>query len=231
MLIEFVPSTQEVADLVAHPASAKNSMPQWYKDAPAAGTKSCPIINNLGNIVKGLKSCTPFVDALTSGYIQKTWCDIYIEFNNNQFNYRCGQTPIIMEHRDQVNISLSNRYYPIEFAWLCPWIPKTPCGYSILCTHPHNRLDLPFTTTTGIIDADQFHHVGFGKFPFYIEHGFTGIIPAGTPMFQMTPFKRDNWKSTSAKYDEQKQSINEYTYLREFYNVYKNKFWKKKTYG
>ena len=230
MLIEFLPSDKKVSDSVARPESAKSNMPQWYKDLPAAGTKSCPVISNEGDIIRGLKSCTPFVDALTSGYIQKTWCDIHIEFKDGHFNYKCGQEPIIMEHRDKVNVSISDRYYPIEFAWLTPWIPRTPKGYSILCTHPHNRLDLPFTTLTGIIDSDEFYHVGFGKFPFYIEKDFVGTIPAGTPMFQMTPFRRDNWESKEIKFEEKNQSKLEYTYFREFYNVYKNKFWKKKFY-
>ena len=230
MIIEFIPSNKTVSDNVPLPESAKAALPQWYKDAPTAGTRLSPIISQEGNIVKGLKSCTPFVDALTSGYIQKTWCDIHIEFNNGEFNYHCGQDPVIMEHRDKVNTKITDRFYPIEFAWLMPWIPKLPKGYSILCTHPHNRLDLPFTALTGIIDCDEFYHVGFGKFPFYIEKGFTGTIPAGTPMFQMTPFKRDSWESKKINFEEKVQTKREYTYLREFYNVYKNKFWQKKSY-
>jgi hypothetical protein len=30
--------------------------------------------------------------------------------------------------------------------------------------------------------------------PFVIEENFEGIIPKGTPMFQVIPFKRENWE-------------------------------------
>ena len=113
---------------------------------------------------------------------------------------------------------------------MVPWIPKLPDGYSLLITHPHNRLDLPFTTLSGIIDADKFHHVGFGQYPFYIDHNFEGVIPLGTPMFQMIPFKRDEWKSILKDYDPIEQKKRSYISLREFWNVYKNYFWQKKKY-
>jgi hypothetical protein len=227
MKIEFLPSTQRVADIVPAPESAKSLIPQWYKDAK---TSRLPLDDQESDVPAGLKSCTPFIDALTSGYVQKTWCDIRIEFDDNKFSYYCDSDPIIMENRDKVNLPISDRYYPIEFAWLSPWIPKTPKGYSVLCTHPHNRVDLPFTTLTGIIDSDEFNHVGFGKFPFYIERGFTGVIPKGTPMYQFTPFKRDDWESETKSYNHNEQLKKEYSYFREYFSIYRNKFWKKKNY-
>ena len=82
MIIEFIPSSNAVFENVPIPERAKSNLPQWYKDAPSAGTTGHTSVDQDGHVVKGLKSCTPFIDALTSGYIQKTWCDIHIEFNN-----------------------------------------------------------------------------------------------------------------------------------------------------
>jgi hypothetical protein len=51
---------------------------------------------------------------------------------------------------------------------------------------------LPFTTLSGIHDTDGGLHEG--KIPFYIKSDFEGIIPAGTPIMQLIPIKRDSWK-------------------------------------
>lgn len=227
MKIDFIPSNKAVEENVACPESAKSLLPLWYKESKI---KKLPLDNTDDKEPRGLKSCTPFLDALTSGYVQRTWSDIYIDNQNNILTFKCSDNPLMLESRSQVNIPISDRYYPIEFAWLMPWIPKTPKGYSVLCTHPHNRLDLPFTTLTGIVDSDEFNHVGFGKFPFYIEKGFTGIIPKGTPIIQITPFKRDDWDSNAKTYQPEEQLKKEYSYFREYVSVYRNKFWKKKNY-
>jgi hypothetical protein len=72
--------------------------------------------------------------------------------------------------------------------------------------------------------------VGFGQYPFYIDHNFEGIIPLGTPMFQMIPFKRDDWKSTIKEFNITEQKKKSYLSLREYWSVYKNHFWQKKKY-
>ena len=77
--------------------------------------------------------------------------------------------------------------------WLPQWGWKTPRGYSTLVTHPFNRFDLPFTTTTAIIDSDKYW--GAGNIPFFLKDGFEGIIPKGTPYVQIIPIKRKKWLS------------------------------------
>jgi hypothetical protein len=32
-------------------------------------------------------------------------------------------------------------------------------------------------------------------FPFMMKNNFSGVVPAGTPVVQIVPFKRDDWKS------------------------------------
>ena len=145
-------------------------------------------------INKNLKMCLPFVDAISCGFIQKTWCDIYIDKSDNSMKYYWAHSPAPLGDRATTNITISEKYYPLEFHWKNPWIPRTPKGWSVLITHPNNRLDLPFTTLSGIIDSDNFYHVEFGQYPFYVDANFEGLIPVGTPMFQIMPFKRDDWK-------------------------------------
>jgi hypothetical protein len=66
-----------------------------------------------------------------------------------------------------------------------------------------NRFDLPFTTMSGIADTDK-HPLGAGNMPFFLKEDFEGFIPKGTPLFQVFPFKRDNWVSQEdpATYDK-----------------------------
>jgi hypothetical protein len=46
---------------------------------------------------------------------------------------------------------------------------------------------------SAIVDSDTFTPPG--NYPFYLREDFEGIIPAGTPMFQIIPIKRDDWTS------------------------------------
>ena len=55
-----------------------------------------------------------------------------------------------------------------HFAWELPISFRTPPGYSILVTHPLNRFDLPFTTTSGLMDSDRW--VTGGNIPFFFKN-------------------------------------------------------------
>jgi len=84
-----------------------------------------------------------------------------------------------------------------HYAWKSLFNIQTPKGYSILISHPHNRFDLPFTTLSGIVDSDM--TMARGNLPFFLKSGFEGIIPVGTPIYQVMPFKRENWQSEHDK--------------------------------
>lgn len=230
--IEFIPASEEVQSLVESPRPGKMTIPQWFKDMPAFDSNGELIFNKEGAVTnKHIKMCMPFIDAMVGGFVQKTWCDIHIKRNKDgTASYHWAHSPAPLGDRGKCNVPISDKYYPLEFHWINPWTPKLPNGYSLLITHPHNRLDLPFTTLSGIIDSDKFHHVDFGQYPFYIDYNFEGIIPLGTPMFQMIPVKRDRWQSITMKYNFAEQKQRSYISLREFWNVYKNYFWQKKKY-
>jgi hypothetical protein len=70
---------------------------------------------------------------------------------------------------------------------------ELPEGYSALYAHPLNRFELPFVTTSGIVDNDKDHLPG--TMPFFFLKGITGILPAGTPYAQIIPFRREHWQS------------------------------------
>jgi len=118
-----------------------------------------------------------------------------------------------------------------ECSWRQPWTPVLPKGYSMLITHPLNRMDLPFQTLSGIVDYDDFCVEIFpNNIPFYIYKGFSGLIPAGTPIFQMIPIKRDSWRSSVSEYDEVHARQSVHSFGRKFYGFYRDLYWKKKDY-
>jgi hypothetical protein len=110
-----------------------------------------------------------------------------------------------------------------------PWSIQTPKGYSVLFTTPMHR-DLPFQILPGIVDTDRY--AAQINFPFFLKDpNWTGTIPAGTPIVQIIPFKRESWKkSIGGKKEKEKvlKSLN--TILPFFYNAYKNMFWVKKSF-
>jgi hypothetical protein len=231
MKIEFIPSSFEIQETVQCPFSIKKIVPDWYKKVEILNSKNFEFDdnNNVKNV--NIKNCMPFFDAISSGYVQTTWTDIYVEVKNNFITLRTACGPEIIQTRDKVSVPIDSLFYPIEFIWKTPWIPKVPKGYSVLITHPMNRLDLPFMSMSGIVDSDSFYHTPSGNFPLYIKNGFTGLIPKGTPMYQIIPIKRDSWELEQKLFDEKTYKIRDNFMKKFFYGAYKKNFWNKKFYN
>jgi hypothetical protein len=222
-IVTFLPSSKAVELVDESPVSAKRVLPDWYKKSPAFDPKKYK--------ESVLKQCMPFFDATVSGYIQRTWADIFIGSNDDGLFYESASGPEILSYRENSSVPVSDGYYPVEFIWQRQWSVKLPSGYSLLVTHPHNRLDLPFTTLSGVVDNDLFYHTPIGSIPFYVHKGFTGIIPAGTPMYQIIPIKRENWDSKKEPYNDEETRVRDNLLRRSFYGAYRNLFWQKKTYN
>jgi len=229
--ILFYPADLEIENFLKIPEPSKKFIPEWYSKIKHEYTK-CPVISEIGKLQNtDLKMCMPFYDSLTSGYIQSTWTDIYIHNVDGEVKYSYSSSPQQMSLRKTKSVPHFNKeYYDLEFVWLTPWSPKVPKGYSLLITHPLNRFDLPFTTLSGIIDSDLFYHSKHGNHPFFIKAGFEGLIPAGTPMFQIIPIKRESWVSTKGSYDLEAKHRT-WKNSTKFWGFYKNNFWQKKDYN
>jgi hypothetical protein len=68
----------------------------------------------------------------------------------------------------------------------------------MLFTHPINRYDLPFITLSGIVDGGFVMNQN-GNIPFYVKTDFEGVIPMGTPIAQLIPFRQENWSSKTTQ--------------------------------
>ena len=149
-----------------------------------------------------IPSCgSQFYDALTAGYQILTNQDIAVEIINGVPNYSWRQPGVqfveVSRRTTEMGVPAPAGYSNEHFAWQQPFSLKTPKGYSVLICHPMNRFDLPFMTTSGIVDADG--GMQYGSIPFFAKDGWEGIIPAGTPIAQVIPFKRDSWKAVYPK--------------------------------
>jgi hypothetical protein len=63
-----------------------------------------------------------------------------------------------------------------------------------LITSPFGYGDLPFKAVPAIVDTDS--STLELVFPMWIKTGLDGIVEKGTPLIQISPFKRDDWDST-----------------------------------
>ena len=244
--ISFVSVSPEVEKNIPMPKPAKLYIPEWYKESPSFIDYDNNLYTNKLSFHKPgvpsatIKTCIPFLDTLSFGYIQETWCDIFIEYKNNELVYHYSYSP------DVENPIISNRStdamakMPIPtgfngnlfFHWSRVWNPVLPKGYSSLITHPFNRDDLPFRCVSGIIDSDRYFLDG--KVGFFIKENFTGLIPKGTPMYQIIPFKKESWKTEdfisknkiSTMIQQQKNNI-----WSVFSGGYKKNYWNKKDFS
>jgi len=123
-------------------------------------------------------------------------------------------------------------YDAFHFAWYGEWAVELPKGYSALYIQPMNRYELPFETTSGIIDSDKVNL--FGTVPFFIAKDFEGTLPKGTPFLQIIPFKRENWKSEYEYpdhmkiYNDNMENIKKYRTPKG--GVYLNDVWERRQY-
>jgi hypothetical protein len=176
-----------------------------------------------------IKKCIPFLDAFSTGYMFTLSCDVKYDEKTGMFGWNIDVPPVNMHNQRQIQgIELSPEYIPQAYKWMNFNSMETPSGWSCLITHPLNRLDLPFTTLSAVVDTDK--HKQAITFPFIMKSGFNGVIPAGTPIAQIIPFKRNKWKSVLGKFDKAKQEKERFKITKYIEDNYKKTTWEKKDY-
>ena len=211
-------------DFIEKPQPAKTIVPDWYKntDSYINGEKK-PTED--GKVHSTIKRCMPVFDAITSGYIIKTFADIYTDKFGGIRQYQWNGLKILSDHPiaqaplHPLRTDLDTRFPKFNN----PWSIKTPKGYSSLFVEPMHR-DNPFKVFPGIVDTDKYSAPVNIIFSIK-DPDFEGIIPAGTPIVQVIPFKRDNWKMEIGGEKEIKETENIKNQLdSRFFDKYKNLF-------
>lgn len=217
-----------------YPVPAKKILPDWYKDMSSyiRGKKEIFTEEAAGVTSSTIKKCMPVFDALTAGYIIPLPCDVYVFQENGAPAFKWpDQIAYVGKHAASQlgGHPASTGFPPAKF--INTWIIKTPPGYSCMFIPPMHHGNV-FKVLEGIVDTDTYH--GAVEFPFQLNDvSWEGLIPAGTPMVQVIPFKRESWSHeviNTAK-EAESQFIVSKSLRSVFFEAYKNKFWHKKDFN
>lgn len=155
---------------------------------------------------QSVRACPVVHDTMIAGYLMFLPCDVFVRIGlDGQPAFDCasgGFCQVTAHHADQISEFEYDRslYREHVFKFQMEWAVDTPKGYSIMLTHPMYREDVPFRTLPGLIDTDGYS--GAMNVLFLLRRDFAGIIPAGTPIAQVIPFRRENWTSEIAVSDK-----------------------------
>jgi hypothetical protein len=201
---------------VPKPTPAAKHVPDWYRKMPGVNDK-----------IMTVKKCVPFLDVMTSGYIISSPVDVY--FDGSSFSELSKVKAVSMHHTQQtIDVPVPFGFSTQPYKWENFFTISTPKGYSTLFVHPTNRYDLPFLSISGVVDTDA-HPIPV-NFPFFLKDGFKGVIPAGTPIIQAIPFKRENWISKVEDSAHVKEHPDVYRMHNPPFGFYKKHWWSRKTY-
>ena len=176
---------------IEQPQPAFKVIPDWYKNMDSyIGGERKP--NGNGHTSATVKKCMPVFDAITAGYIIESPADVYVSLKNGEQYFEWSSLNLISFHPVEQAPNHPARKPHAYPKWNNHWAIRTPKGYSTLFIQPLHRESL-FTILPGIVDTDTYTPPV--NFPFVInDPTFEGIIPKGTPIAQVIPFKRDNWQ-------------------------------------
>jgi hypothetical protein len=244
--IEFSAHEDYFALKEDYPIPTKLNIPEWYKKLEHT------VLN------KTVKGCIPFLDSLTAGYLLKIPQDFHVRHNVDNKNekgenFKDSFQTFGLHDQSQllrakfINLNSGFDTHPIKqvegapfidknknlpfYKILNPWKIKTPKGYSCLFVPPLNNSDDRFSIIPAIVDTDTFPNEI--NFPIVINGDKYPVlettIEKGTPYVQIIPFKRDSW-IIKFKIRKQKEVQNSSIfYGLRLLNIYKGKYWNKKS--
>lgn len=217
------------------PVPASKIIPDWYKNLESyIGGEKRP--DGKAGTTATAKRCMPIFDALTGGYIISTHTDLWVsqkEDENGKFYpfYEWANFGAIQFHPiEQMPEHPKNTGHEVAYPkFINPWAIKTPPGYSTLFISPLHR-ETPIMVLPGVVDTDTYSPPV--NFPFVLrDPKMDGLIPAGTPIMQVIPFKREEWQMEIGGIEEYKEQIAVNTKLRSvFFDSYKRQFRQPKDY-
>lgn len=186
----------ELLPILPSPLPAVQGLPGWFKSLPLRAMSTTD-----QSELMTVKKCPPFIDAMGYGFLMPLAADLTVEKGEFSWNREVpagsinvfSHSPIDFHDNAQVTGTpfFDDDRFIIKFNNF--WTIQTPPGYSLLFTHPLNRVDLPFTTISGMVDTDTFSD-DLINFPArWHDVNFNGVLPKGTPIAQCIPVKRESW--------------------------------------
>jgi hypothetical protein len=225
---------------IYYPQPASKLIPEWYKKTESyIGEEKKPTPE--GSTSGTIKRCMPVFDAINSGYLLVTYTDIWVTQQkeiNAETNEPTGYVraiytwpsyePIKFHPPQQAVLHPGATGEPVP-KWMNPWAIKTPPGYSTMFLAPLHRNNV-FNALPGVVDTDTY--TAPVNIIFVLsDPKFEGLIPAGTPIVQVVPFKREEWVMEMGNEKDFITQSNVTTKLRtRFFDSYKSQFRQVKEY-
>jgi hypothetical protein len=221
------------------PYPANREIPDWFKSMPT----------EVADVAMGtVKSCPPFLEAMTCGYIMPLLADVSLTVDENGVFHgngptlsgeSCGQfrqaQSVVMHHPSQSQGTPFGNFPVVKI--FNPWLIQTPPGYSTLFLPTLNRFHMPFIPLSGLVETDLFYREVHFPAILTIARGTTLNLARGTPMVQIIPIKRADFQAEFVPLKVDKYCTGrpntlpkEHSLYPDDRNFYKNNFWRKKNY-
>ena len=204
---------------------AKKNVPQWYKDEKVPE-----------GMRKTWKNCVPFLESMVTGYNVLLPVDIMVkQINGKPFIDWNQSSHGVRVLGSKLNESIDRIPTPAgchkdSFYWHFPVCFEVPVGYSCLITHPLNRFDLPFQSLSVVMDGG-YTLTPYAFVTFFLHEGFEGIIPQGTPIAHIVPYKNDAWTAEQTPGLVAKGELTRMKSTSVYSGWYKKTWWTKKQYN
>lgn len=215
-------------DGLEQPQPASKFIPDWFKNMPSYmnGEKKP---TEESRTTATIKRCMPVFDAITAGYIITSPADVYVRIKDGSQFFNWSDFSLIAFHPVEQAPEHPMRNEHSYAKWMNYWAIRTPKGYSTMFIQPMHRKSV-FTILPGIVDTDEYYSPV--NFPFVInDPKFEGLIPKGTPIAQVIPFKREEWTMQFGGEKEIKEQLTVGIKLNtKFFDKYKTMFRKNKEY-
>lgn len=202
--IEFL-CAEEDWDVIPKPYASKKFVPDWFKALP-------PKLHD-GLEASTIKRCNPFLDAMSMGYIIPLAADVEFTVNEDAsgVTYKWNFYKSMIENHGKEQITTDKAPNPLmpkpPMKFMNYWLIRLPKGYSAMFIPPLNRPDPRFQCLSGVVDCDGYFE--YVNFPFtFNQPNFHGIIPAGTPLVQVIPFKRSDLDLKAVTRPMKKDDVN-----------------------
>lgn len=194
--------------ILPKPVAARAALPGWLRAMPDRAASTL-----LGGAeLRTLKHCPPMIDAAQAGIIFPLACDLDVRGGRLEWDWnlprhkhaRPSRAPVGFHAPEQATGAPFARPGQLIVKFTNFWTVETEPGWSLFITHPVHREDLPFRTLSGLVDCDRFRD-GFVHFPaLWLEPGFEGRLPAGTPVAQAVPIRRETLDLVIEPMDEER---------------------------
>ena len=169
------------------------ALPDWVRDMPrtaASDLHPAP--------VRTVKQCPPFIDAMLHGFVIPLVCDVHVR--GGVLSWDWDLPPPAAAHHPRAPVSFHSAAQmegtpfrqggQVIVKFNSFWTVMLEPGWSLFAMHPVNRADLPFRLLTGLVEADRFNAVGLLFPALWLDPGFEGTLPRGTPIAQCFPVPR-----------------------------------------